>query len=108
MLNKKKYIVNDVNPYCAFWIYNKFEFNKFIKSNIWKFKWKKKSAFAFYNIQEMSAVGWHGLNMERYLATIIPIKSGLDTKNHLLISKSCVTKCCLFTQMLFDIMLWFS
>ena len=79
LLNKKKYIVNDVNPYCAFWIYNKFEFNKFIKSNIWKFKWKKKSAFAFYNIQEMSAVGWHGLNMERYLATIIPIKSGLPS-----------------------------
>lgn len=77
ILKKKKYIVNDVNPYCAFWIYNKSEFNKFIKTNIWKFNWKKKSAFAFYNIQEMSAVGWHGLNMERYLASIIPISSKL-------------------------------
>ena len=38
---------------------------------------EEKSAFAFYNIQEMSAIGWHGLNMERYLASIIPISSKL-------------------------------
>ena len=79
ILKKKKYIVNDVNPYCAFWIYDKSEFNKFIKTNIWKFNWKKKSAFAFYNIQEMSAIGWHGLNMEKYLASIIPINSKLPS-----------------------------
>ena len=84
ILEKKKYIVNDVNPYCAFWIYNKSEFNKFIKTNIWKFNWKKKSAFAFYNIQEMSAIGWHGLNMEKYLASIIPINSKLPSTGSLI------------------------
>ena len=27
------YCINDNNPYCAFWIYNKTEFNKFVNSN---------------------------------------------------------------------------
>ena len=31
-LNEKKYCVNNKNPYCAFWIYNKNEFNKFVNS----------------------------------------------------------------------------
>ena len=29
--------------------------------------------YAFYGIREMSAIGWHGKNMFRYKATIIPL-----------------------------------
>ena len=29
--------------------------------------------YAFYGIREMSAIGWHGKNMSRYKATIIPL-----------------------------------
>jgi hypothetical protein len=31
-LDETKYCVNNINPYCAFWIYNKNEFNKFVNS----------------------------------------------------------------------------
>ena len=35
---------------------------------------------AFYGIREMSAIGWHGKNMSRYKATIIPlIKNKLNS-----------------------------
>ena len=68
-----KFVVNNVNNYCAFWIYDKNELKKFIKTKYWKFDWKGKSMYAFYGIREMSAIGWHGKNMKRYKATIIPL-----------------------------------
>jgi len=73
-LNNIKFAVNDVNPYCAFWIYDKHEFNKFILTKYWKFKWNGFSLFAQYYTREMSAIGWHGKNMNRYISSIIPIK----------------------------------
>jgi hypothetical protein len=42
-INDNKYFINDINPYCAFWIYDKNRsFKKFINTKIWKFNWKKK------------------------------------------------------------------
>ena len=73
LINNIKFAVNNVNNYCAFWIYDKKELNKFIKTNFWRFKWKGKNMYAFYGIREMSAVGWHGKNMSRYKATVIPL-----------------------------------
>ena len=55
------------------WIYDKKELSKFINTKFWKFKWKGKNIYAFYGIREMSAIGWHGKNMQRYKATIIPL-----------------------------------
>ena len=72
-INDNQFVVNNVNNYCAFWIYDKNEFKKFIKTKYWKFNWKGKSMHAFYGIREMSAIGWHGKNMKRYKATIIPL-----------------------------------
>ena len=69
----KKFVVNNINNYCAFWIYDKIEINNFINTKYWKFKWKGKSMYAFYGIREMSAIGWHGKNMSRYIATVIPL-----------------------------------
>jgi hypothetical protein len=82
----KEFAVNDVNNYCAFWIYDKNELDKFVKTKFWKFKWKGKNMYAFYGVREMSAVGWHGKNMTRYKATVIPIlnkklKSGCFIKH---------------------------
>jgi hypothetical protein len=71
-LKKKKFIINN-NPYCGLWIMEKEEFNNFTVSDIWKFKWKKNYQ-CYGSIREMSAIGWHGTNMERYQSTIIPIK----------------------------------
>jgi len=72
-INQKKFVVNNVNNYCALWIYDKKELSKFINTKFWKFKWKGKNIYAFYGIREMSAKGWHGKNMQRYKATIIPL-----------------------------------
>ncbi|GEM_PF-2234556 len=62
------YIVNEVNPYCGFWIYSKKELKEFIRSKEWNFD------FSNYGIREKAAIGWHGKNMNRYLNTIIPLK----------------------------------
>ena len=74
-IGHKKFIVNDLNPFCAFWILDKLEFNKFIQTKYWKFKWSGKNYRAYYDPEVMSGIGWHGLNMNRYKATVIPIKS---------------------------------
>lgn len=63
----KKFIKNNVNPYCGFWIYDQQELKKFTKSTEWNFN------FEFYGIREKSAIGWHGLNMSNYKGTLIPL-----------------------------------
>ena len=70
IINKNRFIVNDINPYCAFWIYDRQELNKFINSNIWNFNWRNEFS---YGVREMSAIGWHGLKMTRYKDTLIPL-----------------------------------
>ena len=67
-LNEKKYCVNNKNPYCAFWIYNKSEFNKFVNS-----KYYNINNISGYKIREQSAIGLHGLNTDWYKNTLIPI-----------------------------------
>ena len=84
-LLNKKYIVPQ-NTSCAFWIYDKKEFKSFIKTKYWKFDWKWVTISGVLLIREMSMIGWHGVNMNgidmnRYLATIIPLKKGQLDKN---------------------------
>lgn len=66
-IKDQHFIVNDVNPYCGFWIYDRVELLKFVKSKEWNFNFKGLA------IREKSAIGWHGLMMNRYLGTILPI-----------------------------------
>ena len=75
VLNKKKFIVLK-NPYFAMWIYDKLEFNNFIKSKFWNLhNWRGLNSFTKLYDREKSAVGWHGLNMNRYIATVIPLNN---------------------------------
>lgn len=67
-LNGQKYCVNNKNPYCAFWIYNKNEFNKFVNS-----KYYNCNNIRGYGIREKSAIGLHGLQTNWYKNTLIPI-----------------------------------
>ncbi len=78
-LSKNKYICL-ANSNCSFWIYDKNEFKKFIVSKFWSFQWKWISISDILLIREMAAVGWHGknmngLDMDRYLNTIVPLKN---------------------------------
>jgi len=67
-LNEKKYCVNNKNPYCAFWIYNKNEFNNFVNS-----KYYNINNISGYYIREQSSIGLHGINTDYYKNTLIPI-----------------------------------
>ena len=80
-INNQKYIVNDVNPNCSFWIMDNRELKEFIKTKFWKFQWNGKNYKAFYDIEIMSAIGWHGKNMNRYKATIVPLINNFPHKN---------------------------
>ena len=71
-IKDKKYMINP-QAYCCMWIYDKAEFNSFIKTKWWKFKWNGKNYLSFYGITEMSGIGWNGMNMDRYSATAIPL-----------------------------------
>ena len=69
------------SPFNCLWIYEKKEFKKFIKTKYWNFDFKWITISGVLLIREMSAVGWHGENMSgqymnRYKATILPIKRG--------------------------------
>ena len=75
IINKKLFIVLK-NPYCAMWIYDKKEFKNFVKSKYWNLNnWSGDNIYTNLKTREKSAIGWNGLNMSRYLATIIPIQN---------------------------------
>lgn len=64
------------NPYCAMWIYDKKEFGNFIKSKYWNLEnWLGDNPYTNLKTREKSAIGWNGLNMKRYKASIVPIKN---------------------------------
>ncbi len=67
-LNNKNYCVNNKNPYCAFWIYNKNEFNKFVNSDYYNI-----NNIPNYGVREQSAIGLHGDGLTWYKNTVIPI-----------------------------------
>lgn len=65
------YVVNNKNPYCAFWIYDKKEFNEFVKSSLYTI-----NNIVGYETRESSAIGLHGLNTPWYKHTILPLHEG--------------------------------
>jgi hypothetical protein len=67
-LDDNDYAVNTKYPYCAFWIYNKNEFNRFVSSKFYDIR-----NISGYLIRESSAIGLHGLNTRWYKNTLIPI-----------------------------------
>lgn len=67
-IDNTQYAVNNINPYCAFWIYDKEEFHKFISS-----KYYNIGEIHGYQTREASAFGLHGMNTNWYTSTLIPI-----------------------------------
>jgi hypothetical protein len=76
-LDDTTYCVNNINPYCAFWIYNKNEFNRFVNSehyditNLPNYDIKESSDLGL--LRERSAFGLHGFGSTWYKNTLIPI-----------------------------------
>jgi hypothetical protein len=80
VLLKKEKFAKLESSYSALWVYTKEELKKFSKTKYWNFNFKWITVSGILLIREMSAVGWHGENMNgqymnRYKATIIPIKN---------------------------------
>ena len=67
-INKNTYCVNNINSYCAFWIYNKTEFNKFVNSTYYNLN----NLDITIGIREISAFGLH-TKIGWYKNTLIPI-----------------------------------
>jgi len=71
-----RYAINNKNPYCAFWIYSKEEFQNFISSPFYDV-----NNITNYGLRERCAIGLHGLGMNYYDATLIPCDdNGLDKR----------------------------
>lgn len=67
------YILNNVNPYCGFWILDKFSFNKFVIN--------KKYDLNFicgYETREKSAIGINGLDDNLTKGVLIPYDNSLN------------------------------
>ena len=70
VMSGKKYIINDVNPYCGSWIYDKKEFNVFLNSLYYH---GNGNIPYIYGIREGSAIGMNGFGMNIYKNTLIPL-----------------------------------
>jgi hypothetical protein len=70
-IENQLFLLNDINVYCGFWIYDKKELKSFTKTDEWRFDFKK---YKQYRTREKSAIGWHGVNMKRYQGTVIPLQ----------------------------------
>ena len=71
-LESKRFVVNDWDNYCCFWIYNKDQFHKFLRSKWWSFKKRAHNFRVNYGITERSSIGFHSFNMNYFKATLIP------------------------------------
>ena len=72
LINNNKFMINDLDNYCCFWIYNKKQFFSFIKSKWWSFKKKATNFRHNYGITERSSIGYHAYNINYFKATLIP------------------------------------
>ena len=70
ILDDEEYCINNVNPYCAFWIYNKDDFNKFVETPFYNF-----IGTNHLGIREQSAIGLHCKKFNYYKNTIIPVNN---------------------------------
>ena len=68
----KKFVINDLENYCCFWIYNKSQFHKFLASKWWSFKKRAHNFRHNYGVTERSSIGFHSFNMNYFKATLIP------------------------------------
>lgn len=69
------FIENNINPYCAFWIYNKDTFHKFTNSPLYHYENMHEFENTPYQmIREKAAIGLNGLLTKYYSKTLIPLK----------------------------------
>ena len=75
-IDNQKFIVNDLENYCCFWIYTKQQFQTFLNSKWWSFKKRAHNFRHNYGITERSSIGFHAFSMDYFKATLIPEVNG--------------------------------
>lgn len=69
-IGEQFYCVNNKNPYCAFWIYDKEDFHRFVNSAYYDLN---HHVYSVYGTREKSAIGLHGIHTKWFSATLIPV-----------------------------------
>ena len=75
-INNQRFIVNDLENYCCFWIYTNQQFQNFLKTKWWSFKKRAHNFRHNYGITERSSIGFHAFSMNYFRATLIPEVNG--------------------------------
>lgn len=70
-IQNEKYCVNNINPYCAFWIYDQKDFNTFTETHFYD-----APNLPMHGLREQSAIGMIPQCVGRYKDTLIPIVKG--------------------------------
>lgn len=71
-LEDTHFVINDINPYVAFWIYDQQEFKRFLKSPAWDVS----TLLQWYDERAAAAIGMHFIrnpNFRLYAHTILPL-----------------------------------
>jgi hypothetical protein len=77
-IDNQRFVLNNVQAYCASWIYDKSEFMRWINSSYWNIE--NIRSLSQQHIREVSAIGFAN---EGYKATIIPLE-------HIKLNKNCI------------------
>jgi hypothetical protein len=103
-IDGKPYVINDLNTYTAFWMYDKKEFNRFVES-----KWWDPKSIKGYDLLANVAIGLHFIRdpeFKWYKDTVIPLNSQLklvdECKTYHLPNKYVKEKFCFFSTVRFD------
>ena len=75
-IDQRKYVLNDANPYCAFWIYEKNTMGRWINS-----PWYDIRSIHGYGEREASAIGLHSPHVPWFKGTVIPLEALEGTMN---------------------------
>lgn len=67
-IGSRPYVINRLNPYCGFWIYDQETMLKWTGSPLWH-----PQHIHGYGVREQSAIGLHGSNTQWFTATVLPL-----------------------------------
>jgi hypothetical protein len=97
-------ILNDVNPYTAFWIYDNKEFKRFLQSP----SWDPSTLVPAYGVREAAAIGMHHtrIPLRLYNFTLLPLTQDMkvdpNCRVYHLANNYVDTPYCFFATLLFD------
>jgi hypothetical protein len=77
-VNSEIYAVNNINPYCALWLYDKETFNKFVNAEFYNLDYAYKNYFLYgnvslYGIPEWAGIGANNKRLNIFNETLIPM-----------------------------------